>query len=147
MSKRRVLFHRSFNIYNGGTSGGQIKVRDTFEHFRHSDQFVPKVYFGPDTVWYDNPGNVWIPYRDTDDVIQEWQYQDGDVMLFAGVDWKVLSEAERAQPPKPILNIAHPRHCRPEDKRNGYLKHRAIRITKSSISKKILDEYGVNGPV
>lgn len=147
MAKRRVIFHRSFNIHNGGNSGGQIKVRDTFEHFRHSDIFEPKVYFGPYTVWYEGNGNVWLPYLNSEDEIKEWTYQEGDVMLFAGVDWRVLSEAERANPPRPILNIAHPRHCMPTDKRNGFLQHRAIRITKSSISKKILDDYGVNGPV
>jgi hypothetical protein len=143
--KRRVLFHRSWTIFNGGTSGGQIKVRDAFEHFTESDVFLPKVHFGKETEWFDNPGNVWLPYRKQ--AVKEWGTQKSDVLFFAGVDWKVLSEAERKNPPVPIINIAQPRHINPDDKRNGYLKHPAIRIAKSSIGKKILEDYGVNGPV
>lgn len=143
--KRRVLFHRSWTIYNGGTSGGQIKVRDAFEHFKDSDIFEPKVFFGDQTEWFDNPGNVWLPYRSQAE--KEWNIRPSDVLFFAGVDWRVLPENERNNPPVPILNIAQPRHINPEDKRNGFLKHRAIRIAKSSIGKKILEDYGVNGPV
>lgn len=143
--KRRVLFHRSWTIFNGGTSGGQIKVRDAFEHFRDSDLFEPKVYFGKETEWFDNPGNVWLPYRS--EAEKQWQIQKSDVLFFAGVDWRILNEEERKNPPVPILNIAQPRHTNPNEKRHGYLKHPAIRIAKSSIGKKILDDFGVNGPV
>jgi hypothetical protein len=146
-SKRRVIFHRFFNIYNGGTSGGQIKVRDSFEHIRESEKFIPKVYFNPETKWFDNPGNVWLPYRNSADMLDEWKLRESDILFFAGVDWMVLNSNQRHSPPVPILNIAHPRHTNPTDKRNSFLQHPAIRITKSSLSKKILDEYGVNGPV
>ena len=146
-SKRRVIFHRFFNIYNGGTSGGQIKVRDSFEHIRESEKFTPMVYFNPDTKWFDNPGNVWLPYRNSPDRLDEWKLRKSDILFFAGVDWMVLNSSQRNSPPVPIVNIAHPRHTNPTDKRNSYLQHPAIRITKSSLSKKILDEYGVNGPV
>jgi hypothetical protein len=143
--KRRVLFHRSWTIFNGGTSGGQIKVRDAFEHFKQSNIFEPKVYFGKNTQWFDNPGNVWLPYREGS--VQNWKLDESDILFFAGVDWEVLNEKERKNPIVPIINIAQPRHINPEDKRNGYLKNPAIRIAKSSIGKKILEDYGVNGPV
>lgn len=146
-SGRRVLFHRFFNIYNGGTSGGQIKVRDCFEHFRQSNLYNPRVFFNPLTVWFENPGNVWLPYRNTPYHLKSWEIQKGDILFFAGIDWMVLNEKQRLNPPVPLINIAHPRHTMSTDKRNAYLKHPAIRITKSSISKKILDDYGVNGPV
>lgn len=134
-------------MYNGGTSGGQIKVRDSFEHLRQSERFDPKVYFNPATIWFDNPGNVWLPYRHSQYEIKTWQPSKNDILFFAGVDWMVLDPSERQRPQVPIVNIAHPRHIRPEDKRHGYLQHPAVRITKSSLSKKLLDEYGVNGPV
>ena len=146
-TKRKVLFHRFFNIYGGGTSGGQIKVRDSFEHIRQSDEFTPRVYFNSKTKWFDNPGNVWRPYKDSSDEIQHWKPENGDILFFAGVDWMIFDEKERDNPPVPVLNIAHPRHTRAGDKRNKYLHHPAIRITKSTLSKKILDHYGVNGPV
>ncbi|MEQ8705797.1 MAG: hypothetical protein RIC19_17855 [Phaeodactylibacter sp.] len=143
--KRRVLFHRTWTKPNGGTSGGQMKVRDAFLHFKSSGQFEPKVYFPPTTLWTDNPGNVWRPFRQ--EGLPEWSVQPEDVLFFSGHDWNILSKADRQHPPAPILNIAQPRHTNPTDKRNAFLRHPAIRIAKSSVGKEILEEYGVNGPV
>lgn len=144
-SARRVLFHRSWTKYNGGTSGGQLKVRDAFEHFASADQFDPQVYFGPETVWYDNPGNVWLPYRDK--VLRKWEIHPSDLLFFAGWDWKVLPPGQCRNPPVPVLNIAQPRQIMLPDARRDYLKHPAIRIAKSSVGKEKLEAYGVNGPV
>lgn len=144
-TKKRVIFHRSWTKFNGGTSGGQLKVRDAFEHFRTSPHFEPKVYFGPETVWFDNPGNYWHPYRS--EALTNFDPQKGDVIFFAGKDWGALDETTAISPPVPVLNIAQPRHVRPEDPRHAYLKYPAIRIAKSTLGKKILEDYGVNGPV
>ncbi|GGE00825.1 glycosyltransferase [Planktosalinus lacus] len=147
LNKRRVIFHRFFNIYNGGTSGGQIKVRDYFEHLKNSESFTPKVFFNPETTWFDNPGNVWTSYRNSKDEIETWELKKNDILLLAGIDWMILNEKQKLNPPIPVINIAHPRHARLQDKRNEFLKYPAIRITKSSLSKSILENYGVNGPV
>jgi len=143
--KRRVLFHRSWTQYNGGTSGGQLKVRDAFEHIKASESFVPQVYFNPETVWFDNPGNYWLPYRS--EGLSSWAIEPTDLLFFAGHDWKILPPAVAAAPPVPIINIAQPRHTRPEDPRHLFLQYPAIRIAKSSLGKKILEDFGVNGPV
>jgi hypothetical protein len=143
--KRRVLFHRSWTKFNGGTSGGQLKVRDAYEHILDSHLFEPKVYFGKETIWYENPGNVWLKFRDA--ALDSWLIQKTDILFFSGTDWQILTPDERKSPPVPILNIAQPRHTRREDKRHEYLQHPAIRIAKSSIGKKILEDFGVNGPV
>jgi hypothetical protein len=145
--KRRILFNRYFNIYNGGTSGGQLKVRDAFEHFMASDSFEPKVFFHKNTIWFDNPGNLWLPYLNSEYQVLDWEIKEGDVLFLAGKDWDRLAVKFCKSPTVPIVNIAHPRHTRKEDPRNGFLKYPAIRITKSSLSKKILEEYGVNGPI
>ncbi|MEQ8705791.1 MAG: glycosyltransferase [Phaeodactylibacter sp.] len=142
---RRVLFHRSWAKYNGGTSGGQLKVRDAFEHFGSAEGFEPRVYFGPETVWYDNPGNVWLPYREQ--ALKKWVIEERDLLFFAGWDWKVLPPAQRHSPPVPVLNIAQPRQIMLPDARRDFLKHPAIRIAKSSVGKEKLEDYGVNGPV
>ena len=120
-------------------------MRDAFEHFRESPAFEPFVYFGKETIWYDNPGNLWLSLKDQG--LAHWEIRKDDVLFFAGWDWKVLSPEEQKQPPVPILNIAQPRHTRLEDARRNFLKNPAIRIAKSSIGKKILEDYGVNGPV
>lgn len=143
--KRRVLFHRTWTKPNGGTSGGQMKVRDAFEHFRHSPHFEPFVFFPKETVWHPNPGNVWWPYRDQ--ALPEWDIRPSDVLFLAGTDWLVMTSSEREHPPVPVLNIVHPRHTRPEDPRHAFLRHPAIRIAKSSAGMEILREYGVNGPL
>lgn len=143
--KRRVLFHRSWTKFNGGTSGGQLKVRDAFEHIKHSDSFYPEVYFGPETVWFDNPGNYWLPYRDQG--IAEWRINDTDIIFFAGKDWKIFTPEFAHNVPVPVINIAQPRHTRPDDIRHPYLQYPAIRIAKSSVGKTILEDFGVNGPV
>ncbi len=144
---KRVLFHRQFTGYYGGTSGGQIKVRDCFEHILASEGFIPKVYFNPKTLWFDNPGNVWSSYRNTKHEVKVWDILTDDLLFFAGSDWNILNENERNNPPVPIINIVHPRHCRNTDIRKDFLKYPAIRITKSSLSKKIIEEHGVNGPL
>src|SRR5690606_20582397 len=109
--------------------------------------FSPKVYFNPKTIWFDNPGNVWSTYKNSNDEIKDWEIEKNDILFLSGVDWMILDEKQKRNPPVPRVNIAHPRHTRPQDKRNKFLKYPAIRITKSSLSKSILEKYGVNGPV
>jgi glycosyltransferase involved in cell wall biosynthesis len=143
--RRRVLFHRSWTSPTGGSSGGQMKVRDAFEHIRHSPLFEPFVYFGPHTVWTDYPGNVWQPYRHLG--LERWEIRPDDLLFFSGMDWEILPEVQRRNPPVPVLHIAQPRHTRPEDKRHSFLSHPAIRIAKSREGMRILEEHGVNGPL
>jgi glycosyltransferase involved in cell wall biosynthesis len=143
--KRRVLFHRTWDHFNGGTNGGQLKVKDAFEHFASADDFEPAVYFPPSTVWYDNPGNHWLFYRKQG--LTKWEIKANDLLFFSGRDWEILSPEEAEQPPVPIINITQPRHTRANDYRQQFLKYPAIRIVKSSIGKQILDDFGVNGPV
>lgn len=143
--RRRVLFHRTWGGFSGGSNGSHLKVRDAFEHFRHSPVFEPRVYFGEGTVWHDNPGNVWLALRR--DAEPQWKIRRSDVVFLSGRDWNVLTPAERAAPPVPILNIAQPRHADPKDDRHEFLAHRAIRIVKSSIGKSMIERAGANGPV
>lgn len=143
--KRRVLFYRSLKTYNSGTNGGHLKVRDTFEHFKHSDHFEPRVYFSEDTKWFDNPGNYWLPYKA--EALNRWNLKDGDVLMFSGKDWTVLAENERANPPVPVINIVQPRHTRQEDPRRLFLQYPAIRVAKSVNGARILKDHGVNGPL
>lgn len=140
-----MLFHRTWKNFPGGSNGSHLKVRDAFETFRLSPTFEPRVYFGAETVWHDNPGNVWLAHRR--DCEKDWKIRASDVVFLSGRDWTILTPAERADPPVPILNIAQPRQADPKDDRHGFLAHRAIRIVKSSAGKSMIENAGANGPV
>ncbi|MBR9919604.1 MAG: glycosyltransferase [Bacteroidetes bacterium] len=144
-NKKRVWFYRRLLSPSSGTNGGNLKVRDCYNHVLESDSFTPLVYFSPDTVWNDHPGNHWKDLKDQG--VPEWDPQKEDLVFFSGTDWRAFSEAECQNPPVPVLNIAQPRHTRPDDPRYPYLKYPAIRIAKSENGANILKKFGVNGPV
>lgn len=143
--KRRVIFYRHWDKPLGGTNGANLKQRDCYDHFIHSSIFQPHIYFSPKIVWNDHPGNYWRDLRD--DALKRFRILSTDILFFSGSDWEVLSRSFRRKPGVPILNIVHPRHARPDDKRNSYLKHPAIRIARSEQGARILEEYGVHGPI
>lgn len=143
--RRRILFHRTWHGPGGGRTGGQLKVRDAFEHFLSDPTLDPQVWYPPETVWTNDPGNHWLKYRDRG--ILEWEIRASDILFFSGMDWLVLPEAQRKDPPVPIVAIAHPRHTRDEDKRRPFLDYPAVRIAKSSTGKDMLEKARANGPV
>lgn len=128
-----------------GTNGGNLKLRDCYNHFLASDQWRPSIYFSPETVWNEHPGNYWSDLKAQ--AIPQWTVKPGDLLFFSGGDWRVLSKRARTRPPVPIINIVQPRHTRKDDPRNVFLQHPAIRIAKSQKGAEILREYGVNGPL
>ncbi|OAV44834.1 glycosyltransferase [Lewinella sp. 4G2] len=143
--KPRVLFYRDLRSLNSGSNGGNLKVRDAFDYFRESDLWNPKVCFSPETKWFPERPNLWTDLRD--EGIPRLDPQPGDLLFFSGRDWLALPAAERRKPPVPVLNIAQPRHVRPEDGRREFLAHPALRIAKSAHGASILSEHGVNGPL
>lgn len=139
--KPRVLFYRRLLKPDSGTNGGNLKLRDCYNHFLHSDRWEPRVYFSPDTVWHDTPGHHWADLRE--DALETFDPQPGDLLFLSGHDWSALD----GDPPVPVLNIAQPRHARRADPRRDMLGRPAIRIAKSEAGAKILREFGVNGPL
>ena len=142
---KRVWFYRYWTAKFGGSNGGNLKVRDCYDHVLKSPDLRPLIYFDPELVWNDFPGNHWLDLKNDGEA--NWDPVEGDVCFFSGSDWRVLGEDERVNPKVPIINIAQPRHARADDKRNKFLKYPAIRIVKSENGARILKEYGVNGPV
>lgn len=129
----------------GGSSGGQLKVRDVFEYVRQMDDFEPHVYFPPETRWTDYPGNLWLNYRD--EALKVWNPVPGDILFLAGKDWGQINPDPTLRQDIPIVAIAQPRHVRPEDPRQEFLQHRAVRVAKSQSGLDILKSHGVNGPI
>jgi hypothetical protein len=143
--KDRVLFYRRLLKPNSGINGGNLKLRDCFDHILHSETYRPTVYFSKDTIWNNHPGNYWSSLRH--EALTEWAVEKNDLLFFSGFDWQVLSKHERINPPVPIINIVQPRHTRSSDGRQAFLKHPAIRIVKSEAGATILNNHGVNGPL
>ncbi len=143
--KSKVIFYRRLLSEQAGCNGGNLKLKDCYDHITHSDNFQPYIYFSEDTVWHNNPGNHWTILRD--EALSEWKIAEQDILFFSGSDWLSLSEKERKNSSSPIINIVQPRHARREDKRNAFLKYPAIRFTKSEAGAAILRKHGVNGPL
>lgn len=59
VDKCRVLFYWIWMKFNGGMSGGQMKVCDVFVYFQVLEWFEFKVYFLFLMFWVDYFGNVW----------------------------------------------------------------------------------------
>ena len=139
--KRIVLFYRDFH----GFTGGHLKVWHYFNHVRHSIHHQPLIAFSADTVWNDT--NPWFPIRDQ--ALATWNAEQADIFFLAGMDWSVLSEAQRRSPPKPIINlIQHVRHADPREPLFRFLSHRAVRICVSEpVAEALRAAKQINGPL
>lgn len=140
-AKRNVLFYRDFQ----GFTGGHLKVWHYFNHVQHSAQFQAQIAFSSATHW--DHTNPWLAIREQ--ALPLWNADSADVLFIAGMDWEVLSPAQRQTPPRPIINlIQHVRHADPEQALYQYLHHRAIRICVSQPVSDTLQASGrVNGPI
>ena len=140
-SKRIALFYRDFR----GFTGGHLKVWHYFNHAQHSVHYQPRIAFSADAVWNDT--NPWLPIRDQ--ALATWDPERADILFLAGMDWSVLSEAQRRVPPKPVINlIQHVRHADPKELLYQYLTHRAVRICVSEpVAEALRATQRVNGPL
>ena len=139
--KRNVLFYRDFRCF----TGGHLKVWHYFNHLRYSNHYQPHIAFSADTVWNDT--NPWYLIRDQ--ALAAWNAEQADILFLAGMDWAILSEAQRHSPPKPVINlIQHVRHADPHEPLYQYLTHRAVRICVSEpVTQALSATNRVNGPV
>ena len=142
---KQVFFYRRLINPRAGSNGGNLKLRDCFNHVTKSKQWKPVIHFDPDTVWDDNPGNHWRDLRS--ESVAGVHPAPGDLLFFSGHDWQCLTPKQQRQPPVPIINIVQPRHTRASDKRRPFLRFPAIRIAKSEHGANILRQHGVNGPL
>ena len=103
-------------------SGGQIKVRDYFEHCLQHPAPEPYVYFTPDSsadagLW----ANVPAAHR-----VSEVDVDAFDLLFVAGRDWHLLPGEVAGE--KVINLIQGVRHADPTDRRFAYLSRPALRI-------------------
>ncbi|HRF43165.1 MAG TPA: glycosyltransferase family 1 protein [Candidatus Competibacteraceae bacterium] len=138
--KQTVLFYRDFR----GFTGGHLKVWHYFNHVQHSPSYTPHIAFSAESVWNDNP---WYPIRH--EALAVWDAERADILFLAGMDWGILSEAQRHAPPKPVINlIQHVRHADPNEPLYQFLSHRAVRICVSEpVTQALHATRKVNGPL
>jgi Glycosyl transferases group 1 len=138
--KKIVLFHRDFRAF----TGGHLKVWDYFNHVAASPGHEPRIAFSPESKW-----DATNPWFGSTAAITKWEPEKADLLFLAGTDWRSLSASDRANFPKPIINlIQHPRHAEAGSELRGYLKHRAVRICVSGEVADAINATGeVNGPV
>jgi hypothetical protein len=141
MELRRLLFHRDFQQL----SGGHLKVWDYFQHAIRSKCYVSEIYFTPMSVW--NPSNPW--FGQAVRIKEDWKPLEADALFLAGLDWLVIPEELRADPPVPVINLIQgTRHSDPLDVRYSFLRYRAVRICVSQGVEAALQGTGqVNGPM
>ena len=137
----RVLFYRDFRHF----TGGHLKVWHYYEHVRQAPGFRPLIAFSAETRW--NTTNPWLALRDQAQA--SWDPTQADFLFLAGMDWMILSEAERRSPPRPVINfIQHVRHANPTLALYGFLPHPAVRICVSpEVAEALKDTGRVNGPI
>ncbi len=141
MKKKQVFFFRHYK----GFTGGHLKMFDYFNHISFMDDYEPKIYFSPDSLW--DEGNPW---RDCGNhFLNEWNPHEADLLFLGGMDWYSLPQTERKNWQKPIINLVqHVRHALPGTPLYECLSSHAIRICVSQeVSDSILATGKVNGPV
>ena len=116
---KKILFVRKFKK----SSGGQIKVRDYFQHCLAHPDFEPAIYFTPDSKWH---GTTFWEFLPPECVVENLRFGDYAGLFLAGRDWEFIPA-----PPQelPVINyIQHVKHAEPADKRFKHLRRLATRI-------------------
>lgn len=136
MPKKTVLFYRDYIRF----SGGQLKVRDYFDHVQSSPNFRAEIYVTPNS----STDHIW---RDAAGLVAEYRPELADVLFLAGVDWRAIPPGMEEE--TPVLNlIQHIRHAVPGDPRHRFLTRRAVRICVSQeVADAIRASGQVNGPI
>lgn len=135
-----LLFYRDFVA----PSGGHLKVRDYFEHARHSQAFEPRIHFTARSAI--DAGNPWLDARER--IADAWRPDAADALFLAGTDWDALPERIRREPRRPVVNLVQGlRHADPGDARFAYLRYPAIRICVNPVIEQALRDLGVREPI
>lgn len=138
---KKILFYREF----GGLTGGHLKVWDYFNHVLHSQEYLPYIYFSPNSHWDDSN-----PWKQIDqEKLLSSPLKNPALIFMEGMDWEFLDPSFRERSPIPIINlIQHIRHADPDNPRYTFLKYKAIRICVSpEVETYLRESRQVNGPL
>ena len=138
---KTVFFYRNYRCF----SGGHLALWRYYNHVESASGYRAQILFSAETVW--DESNPWKTVRAQ--ALKSRADCRPDILLLAGIDWKVLEPAERLAPTVPVVNrIASVLHADPANARYHFLHYPAIRICCSSdVRDAILATGRVNGPV
>lgn len=135
---RTVLFHR----HADSLTGGQMKMRDYFDHVTLADGFRAVSYVEPSH--HAVAGSLW---GDETARLPEWKPQEADVLFIGGQSWDAIPAGLEDEKPV-IALVQHVRYGNKGSRRWHGLKRRAIRICVSDEVADTIRATGiVNGPV
>lgn len=139
--RKSILFYRDYR----GLTGGHLKVWDYFNHILDSPDYLPQIYFSPESAIDAN--NPW--FNIDKQLILSQPLSDPHIIFMDGMDWEFLSASQRHNSPIPIINlIQHIRHAYPDNPRYQFLNHKAIRICVSpEVGTYLAESRRVNGPL
>ena len=116
---QKILFVRKFKK----PSGGQLKVRDYFEHCLYHPSLKPYLYFTPDSDWQASSFWNFVP---KDRLVDKAEPQYYEFIFLAGRDWEYVPEIPATC--RVINYIQHVKHAEASDKRHEFLRRPAWRI-------------------
>jgi hypothetical protein len=138
---RPLLFFRDFQYM----TGGHLKVWHYFRHALSSPEFLPRIYFTPESRLDET--NPWIRggVRPEDG----WNPEQADLLFVGGMDWEWIETHPKGTAGRAVLNIIQGlRHADPSDPRHTYLDRQAIRLVVSPpIEQALRSIPRVRGPV
>jgi len=107
--------------------------------------YEPRIALSPNSRW--DGSNPWRGEQDAASSV--FDPSDADILFLAGMDWLVLAEEERMNPPKPAIDlIQHVRHASLSDSLHRVLDYPALRICVSpAVADAIRATGRANGPI
>ena len=120
--KRTLLFCVNYRKLQGA----HLKTWHYFQHARHSEQWEPRIYLGPSTVWDDD--NPWHDERDR--TLSEYRPEEADALFIDGQhNWLRLPAEKRRDWPAPVIcSIQGFRNLNPSKSHKEFLSCHAVRI-------------------
>lgn len=96
-SKKTVLFSRNYQNF----TGGQLKVRNYFDHVGASVLFEPWIFMTKSSD--PNINNLWIDRKN--EILKNFNHKNADIIFLAGPDWKFLPNKYRIRNAIPKINL------------------------------------------
>jgi hypothetical protein len=130
--KKTVLFYRNYKFF----SGGQMKVRDYFNHVEASGSCEARICIAPSS----SPDNIWTDVTASTSI---YRPEQADILFIAGMDWAALEPHPNIEERRTVINLIQSvQHALPRDPRHKYLARRAVRIC---VSREVAAAIGQTG--
>jgi len=111
-------------------SGGCIKMRDYYNHVKHSPLHTPAVYLPPDNAANLAADNPW--YGERNEIEPQYRPEQADVLFISGLGWdRFIPPEYRQNSPIPIIYLAQSMFKAFDPPYRDQFAYKAIRISVS----------------